>query len=166
MLAASALAVMTGFNAGLLGAARMVYALAREGVLPRAFGATAGTSEAPVAGILATAAVCIGSALLVRHLGAAYLLGSAAAVVICLCYCALLAASLKLHWTHTAPADRRWPRGAQLSDSCALAVIVLLLAALVLSDTSFRPARIVLAAVLVFMTLAVSANRRSVRLAG
>lgn len=153
MLAISTCAVLTAFNAGVLGAARLLYALAREGVLPKLLGTTAHFSGAPVTAIATTAIVSLLSALLAHRLHNTYLLGSIAAVIICLCYCALLAASLVLH---------RQPRPsvAQAIEALALLAMLGLLAALLFQPGGARQSAIAIAAVAAVFALAALANRR------
>jgi APA family basic amino acid/polyamine antiporter len=153
MLAMSTCAVLTAFNAGVLGAARLLYALAREGVLPAVLGTTARFSAAPVAAIAATAILSLLSALLAHALHNTYLLGSIAAVIICLCYSALLAASLALHRHGGA-------KVAQALEALALLAMLGLLGALLLQPGAARQSAIACAAVGVVFALAVLANRR------
>lgn len=156
MLAMSTCAVLTAFNAGVLGAARLLYALAREGVLPKLLGTTARFSGAPVWAIAATAMLSLLSAQLAHLLHNTYLLGSIAAVIICLCYCALLAASLKLH-------RQPRPTPGQAIEALALLAMAGLLGALLFQPGGERQSAIALAAVAAVFALAALANRRAPR---
>lgn len=126
MLAASTAAVLMAFNAGVLGASRLVYSLAREGFMPRAFTVTLVRSGAPMRAIAATVAVSIAASLAVGTWQAADLFGRTAATLICICYAGLLAASLALA---RKDAVQR-PLWARLVEAIALIVMLLLLAAM------------------------------------
>ena len=158
MLVVSTCAVLTAFNAGVLGAARLLYGLAREGVLPRLFSTTARFSGAPVSAIAATTAVSLCSALLAYALQETYFLGSLAAIIICICYCGLLGASLVLHRRNTDRLKVRFSL-AQVIEFCALLLMVALLATLVSQDYGLRHTGIVLGTVATLLLLAILANR-------
>jgi amino acid transporter len=160
VLGISCLTVVTSFNAGVLGASRMLYALAREGVLPRAVGTTAPLTGAPVAAIVLATAVSLGSALAALKIHDNYLLSNVAAVSICICYCGLLAASLKLDQTPLAVKSLWSKRAAQ---SIALLLMAALMLALLFYAETVLEAAIVLVSVGSLLPLAVLANRRAVR---
>lgn len=93
------LSALTSFNAGMMGAARMLYALARERYLPAALLSTHARTAAPTSAIAAISVltITIGSALWLTD--ATLLVGNLAAILICLCYVALMAALIRLERT-------------------------------------------------------------------
>lgn len=157
LLAVSTAAVLMAFNAGVLGASRLLYSLAREGCLPRALAQTAAGSGAPVNAVAATVGMSLACSAVVRGLGAADLFANAAAVVICLCYAALLAASLVL--------ARRKPmathRAAFAIEAAALAGMVLLLLAMLADPAAWRPSLLAAGASAALWLLARRAHART-----
>jgi amino acid transporter len=125
MLLVSTAAVLMAFNAGVLGASRLLYSLAREGCLPRWLARTSQTRAVPVNAIAATVLLALLASLVSRHLRAGDLLGGIAAVLICLCYAGLLASSLRLARREGA----RWQvwavEAAALPAMCALLLAML-----------------------------------------
>jgi ethanolamine permease len=91
----SILAMSTCLNAGLMGASRLMYALAREGVLP-AWSTTISRSGVPVYAIASVGALTFGSAMLVMFTGTYKLAGVTVAAIECFVYAALAAAVLRL----------------------------------------------------------------------
>ena len=155
MLGLSTAAVLMSFNAGVLGASRLVYGLAREGCLPRVLTRTQGPQAVPLAAIGLTVGVALCASLAAGALRATDLLGSVAAVLIALCYAGLLAASLVL--------ARRQPQGASASaigiESAALAAMALLLLAMG-GDAAAWPATVAAAAVCTVCALTARALHR------
>ena len=125
MLVVSTAAVLMAFNAGVIGACRLVYSLAREGCLPRVLSTTT-DSGVPLHALGATVAVSLACSLVARATDASALLASAAAVIVCLCYAGLLSASLAL----ARKQSDRSVRGFVAEGAALLAMVVLLLAML------------------------------------
>jgi ethanolamine permease len=125
MLVVNTAAVLMAFNAGVIGACRLVYSLAREGCLPRLLSTTA-DSGVPLHALGVTVAVSLACSLVARAAGATALLASAAAVIVCLCYAGLLSASLALARKQA----ERGVRGSITEGAALLAMVVLLLAML------------------------------------
>ncbi|WP_441289779.1 APC family permease [Sorangium sp. KYC3313] len=95
----SFLATTTSFNAGIMGASRLVYSLARERSVPAWCATTSLSTGAPIGAILVLGAISIPAALTVQHFQA---YGSAAAVgaaIQCFTYGALIFAALRLRKT-------------------------------------------------------------------
>jgi amino acid transporter len=96
----SLLAMITSFNAGLLGAGRMVYALARQKRLPSLFARVSERSGHPVYAVgLAGVLACVSAVLIIRT-GTPLMASSVAACIICLVYGALLFGLLKFRRSH------------------------------------------------------------------
>lgn len=97
-LALTAAALVTTFNAGLMGAARLIYVLGRERRLPALFAVTsqAGT---PVAAVLAVAAAALLSALLVVDRGQLPQYALASATIVCVVYALFMASAARLRAT-------------------------------------------------------------------
>lgn len=94
-LAICTLAVLTTFGAGLLGASRLLYYLAREGRLPRLLAQASPTSGAPLASIATIMILAFAAALFVHLDDDLATPASVAGVLVCLCYAGLLAAGLR-----------------------------------------------------------------------
>ena len=103
------IAVITTFNAGLIGAARILYALAREGRLPAGFAAVT-SSGCPWA---ATALVCAASfvaAFIAYRSNQLVTITEASAAIVATVYAAFLAAAARLRTTPTSrPLSYRSP---------------------------------------------------------
>lgn len=134
MVALGAAAVGMAFNAGVLGAARLVYGLAREGALPRRLAAVDGRGT-PIAATAAAVGTAFAASLAVGALQASALAGRTAAVLICVCYAGLLAASLRLAGRDPAPSRR-----ATVAEAGALAAMLALLAAMLADPSARAPA--------------------------
>ena len=90
------LTALASFNAGIMGASRMVYALAREGSLPRWCAHKAGASGAPVGALLLIAVFALIATVIIVT-SRAYLVASIVGVAIeCIVYGALMFAVLRL----------------------------------------------------------------------
>ena len=92
----SLLAILTSFNAGLLGATRLMYALSREGHLPKWCARISLQSGAPVGAVLALGAAAIASAGLINAFEAYGIASALSAIIICVTYVSLLAAAWRL----------------------------------------------------------------------
>lgn len=114
----SLLAILTSFNAGLLGATRLMYALSREGHLPRWCASISPRSGAPVGAVLTLGAAAIASAILINRYEAYGAAAALSAVIVCLSYVSLLAAAWRLKNTEMrvngAPGQNRIPAFAQV----------------------------------------------------
>lgn len=96
VLLLSFLATTSTFNAGLMGGARLIYALAREGSLPVWFTRLSLRTGVPIAS-LGSLAVLACASTLIFVLGDVYLEGAViASALICLVYSALMLASFRL----------------------------------------------------------------------
>jgi amino acid efflux transporter len=133
MLAVSTAAVLMAFNAGVLGASRLIYGLAREGCLPRSLSATLPGSGAPARALALVVGASLGCSLLVQALQASDLFANVAALAICICYAGLLAASLKLARRESAAKAALAPA----IEGGALLAMVLLLSALLLDPQAW-----------------------------
>jgi amino acid transporter len=154
MLVVSTAAVLMAFNAGVLGASRLLYGMGREGCLPRWLAATAAGSAVPVNAIATTVAVALAGSLLAGALHADALLGSAAAVLICICYAGLLAACLTLERRGGAA----WP--AVALEAAALLGMALLLLAMSLDASAWRASALAAVACVLCGLAALLLNRR------
>ncbi|MFZ3088263.1 MAG: APC family permease [Methylotenera sp.] len=165
MLAVSTCAILTSFNAGVLGASRLMYSLAREGFLPRIFSTTARFSGAPVYAIATTTIMSLCSALVAFSMGNIYLLGSVAAVTICICYSGLLSASLKLHRPNSPNPQLRTGtmRFVQLIEFFTLLLMAMLLLTLLYQGNNLFQVTIVFATIGILVLLAIFTNRNSIK---
>ncbi|MEW5754900.1 MAG: APC family permease [Pseudomonadota bacterium] len=92
----SVLAILTSFNAGLLGATRLMYALSREGHLPRWCATISPRSGAPVGAVLTLGGAAMVSAILIDRYQAYGAAAALSAVIVCVSYVSLLAAAWRL----------------------------------------------------------------------
>lgn len=160
VLLISTAAVLMAFNAGVLGASRLLYGLAREAVLPRTLLVVAPGSGAPVRAMALTVAVALAGSVAARTLGASDLFGGVAAMLICLCYAALLLASVVLARRQTAPRPRR----GMLIDAAALLVIALLTLGMLFDPAAHTTAVAALAACVLCLVFALAAVQCTSRL--
>lgn len=98
----SGLAIMTSFNAGMIGSSRLLYVIAREGYLPKGLLKLHESSGAPIAAIGVVTVICIAAALLVDRFNLVLPFANAGAMIICVVYMTFLAVLLKLGKTNTA----------------------------------------------------------------
>jgi len=104
------LAMLTSFNAGLMGASRLIYGLAREGVAPAWAARVSLRTGAPIAAVAAVGALSFALALIVIETNAYRLTGVTIAAIECLVYAALMLAVLRLRRTRAqAPRPFRTP---------------------------------------------------------
>jgi ethanolamine permease len=92
----SALAMLTSFNAGLMGASRLLYALAREGVLPDWISRIDVRTGVPINAVAAVGGLSLTLALVVIQTGTYRLAGVTVAAIECLVYGALVLAVCRL----------------------------------------------------------------------
>lgn len=104
-LALSILAIISCFNAGVMGGSRLIYSLAREGNFPKSWGTLSIRTGAPVGGVLVLGTLAsIGSVIIVKFelQEVAAVVGSA---IVCCVYAAFMWAIL--HLRKTQPNARR-----------------------------------------------------------
>lgn len=93
----SSLAVLTSFNVGLMGATRLVYAVAREGYLPNSFATVINRHSAPVWPIISLGGSGLVIAIICATTGVdVAVLAEVAALIICAIYVILLRTTLRL----------------------------------------------------------------------
>jgi len=98
----SVLAMLTSFNAGLMGASRLIYGLAREGVAPAWTARISLRTGVPINAIASVGSLSFLLALIVIQTGAYRLVGVTVAAIECLVYAALMLAALRLRRTRSA----------------------------------------------------------------
>jgi amino acid transporter len=155
MLLVSTAAVLMAFNAGVIGACRLVYSLAREGCLPRVL-ATTTDAGVPLHALEATVTVSLACSLVARATGASALLASAAAVIVCLCYAGLLSASLALARKQADRSMRSF-----VAEGAALLAMAALLLAMLADPGAWRQSLIAAAACGLSLLYATYAHARS-----
>lgn len=127
----SLLAMITSFNAGMLGAGRMIYALARQKRLPEVFAKVSERGGHPLFAIALAGALACGAASLIILADLPMVASSLAACIICLVYGCLLFGLLK--YRRNQPVNRggfRSPVPALVQGFLALGMPVLGLSAL------------------------------------
>jgi amino acid transporter len=135
--ALSLLAMTTSFNAGMLGAGRMIYALARQKRLPAAFTKVSEKNGNPVNAVLLAGALACLSATLIIRFDLPMVASSLSACIECLVYGALLFGLLK--YRRGNPVNRggfRSPVPAVLQAAIAASLPALGLAALYVDAAS------------------------------
>jgi amino acid transporter len=90
----SVLAMLTSFNAGMMGAARMVYGLARERLLPKALAKISFSTGAPVGAILAIGSLALIGACAMFSEGLPLAAATVVCAIACLIYGLLILASI------------------------------------------------------------------------
>jgi len=100
----SLLAMLTSFNAGLMGASRLIYGLAREGVAPAWTARISLRTGVPINAVAAVGGLSFMLALIVIQTGTYRLTGVTVAAIECLVYGALMLAALRLRRTRAAAA--------------------------------------------------------------
>jgi amino acid transporter len=99
LAAVSLLAMLTSFNAGLMGASRLLYGLAREGVAPAWVAHISLRTGVPINAVAAVGLLSLSLALIVMHTGTYRYTGVTVAAIECLVYGALMLAVLRLRRT-------------------------------------------------------------------
>jgi len=128
LAAVSLLAMLTSFNVGLMGASRLIYGLAREGVLPAWTARISLRTGVPINAIVAVGGVAFALALLVIHTGVYRLAGVTVAAIECVVYGALILAALRLRRTRAA-ATRPFRNPIPIAAQWLIAATFLVLAA-------------------------------------
>lgn len=100
----SLLAMLTSFNAGLMGASRLIYGLAREGVLPAWTCRISLRTGVPINAVVAVGGLAFALALVVIQTQTYRLAGVTVAAIECFVYGALMLAALRLRRTRAAAA--------------------------------------------------------------
>ncbi len=95
----SFLAMFTSFNVGMLGASRLVYAVAREGELPAWFTRISLRTLAPYAAIITLSVCSMLSSIITNAYALQYELANTAVMITCLIYTAIIVAVLRLRKT-------------------------------------------------------------------
>jgi amino acid efflux transporter len=90
------LAIATTFNAGLVGAARITYALAREGYLPRAFTYVQPSSGNPIAATILISITALAGSFVAYSSNSLNALTEASAAIACTVYMFFLAAAARM----------------------------------------------------------------------
>ncbi|MBI3722615.1 APC family permease [bacterium] len=119
MAAISAVATITSFNGGILGASRLVYALAREGVLPRPLARLHGRFLTPWVAVLAVSALTALSSITLATTQAVRVPILIGAAIECLVYAVVLLALRRLRETQP---DRARPYRAPFGGRASLAL--------------------------------------------
>ncbi|WP_424195194.1 APC family permease [Ampullimonas aquatilis] len=96
VLLVSGLAIMTSFNAGMIGSSRLLYVIAREGYLPKGLLRLHESSGAPITAIAVVTGICILAAMLVDRFNLVLPFANAGAMIICVVYMTFMAVLLKL----------------------------------------------------------------------
>lgn len=92
----SAAAILSTFNAGIMGGSRLINALAKERCLPSFVGYQSLTSGAPIGAILTLGGLSLASALVVAYNGLELVIATIGAALICVVYAAFVLALLRL----------------------------------------------------------------------
>ena len=157
------LAIVTSFNAGLLGATRLLYALSREGHLPKWCARVSLRSGAPTGAVLGLGAAAMMSAVLINAFHAYGIASALSAIIICVTYVCLLAAAWRLKKAEIqasgAARQNRIPAVLQVSMAVVLMGVA---AAMVVSSPFLMGNLLVLAAVAAAMTRLSMANVKKV----
>ncbi len=133
--AVSALATFTSFNAGMMGNSRLVYGMAREGVLPKALSRIHMTYFSPWAALTFMFAVELVLALLLSVTGAFAAAILMAAIIECVIYCLVALVVMKLRKTRP-EAERPYRAPGGLAAPLVTAVVFGLLAVAVIFPPS------------------------------
>ncbi|OGB25254.1 MAG: hypothetical protein A3I66_04115 [Burkholderiales bacterium RIFCSPLOWO2_02_FULL_57_36] len=96
------LAIATTFNAGLVGAARITYALAREGYLPRTFTYVQPSSGNPIAATMLITVTALTGSFIAYSSNSLNALTEASAAIACTVYMFFLAAAARMRGIQTA----------------------------------------------------------------
>jgi len=92
----SILAIVSCFNAGVMGGSRLIHALAREGNFPKSWGTISLNTGAPIGGVLALGGLAaIGSVVIVRF-NLAEITAVVGSTIVCFVYAAFMWAVLRL----------------------------------------------------------------------
>ncbi len=104
-LALSILAIISCFNAGVMGGSRLVYALAREGNFPKSWGTLSFRTGAPIGGVLVLGSLASIASIIIVTFELEEVAAIVGAAIVCFVYAAFIWAIL--HLRKTQPNARR-----------------------------------------------------------
>jgi amino acid transporter len=104
-LALSILAIISCFNAGVMGGSRLIHALAREGNLPKAWGTMSLRTGAPIGGVLVLGSLAFFGSIIIVSYELEEVAAIVGAAIVCFVYAAFIWAVL--HLRKTQPNARR-----------------------------------------------------------
>jgi ethanolamine permease len=99
-LALSILAIVSCFNAGVMGGSRLIHALAREGNFPKSWGKISLTTGAPIGGVLALGVLAAIASVLIVSFELEEVAAVVGSAIVCCVYAAFMWAVLRLRKTH------------------------------------------------------------------
>lgn len=104
-LVLSILAIVSCFNAGVMGGSRLIHALAREGNFPKSWGAISLTTGAPIGGVLALGVLASIASVIIVSFELEEIAAVVGSAIVCCVYAAFMWAVLRLRKTQ--PNSRR-----------------------------------------------------------
>jgi len=99
-LGLSILAIVSCFNAGVMGGSRLIHALAREGNFPKSWGKISLTTGAPIGGVLALGVLAAIASVVIVRFQLAEIAAVVGSTIVCFVYAAFMWAVLRLRKTH------------------------------------------------------------------
>lgn len=99
-LVLSILAIVSCFNAGVMGGSRLVHALAREGNFPKSWGKISLNTGAPIGGVLALGTMAALASIVIVQFDLSEVAAVVGSAIVCFVYAAFILAVLKLRKTH------------------------------------------------------------------
>jgi len=99
-LVLSILAIVSCFNAGVMGGSRLVHALAREGNFPKSWGKISLNTGAPIGGVLALGVMAAIASVVIVRFTLAEITAVVGSAIVCFVYAAFMLAVLRLRKTH------------------------------------------------------------------
>jgi len=99
-LVLSILAIVSCFNAGVMGGSRLIHALAREGNFPKSWGKISLTTGAPIGGVLALGSMAAVVSVAVVYFELEEVAAVVGSAIVCCVYAAFIWAVLRLRKTH------------------------------------------------------------------
>jgi len=98
-LVLSILAIVSCFNAGVMGGSRLIYALAREGNFPKSWGRMSLTTGAPIGGVLALGGMAAIASVIIVSFELEEVAAVVGSAIVCCVYAAFMWAVLRLRKT-------------------------------------------------------------------
>jgi ethanolamine permease len=98
-LALSILAIVSCFNAGVMGGSRLIYALAREGNFPKSWGTMSLTTGAPIGGVLVLGVLATIASVIIVSFELEEVAAVVGSAIVCCVYAAFVWAVLRLRKT-------------------------------------------------------------------